>query len=193
MHINIRQASQGLIVLCFLSLAACASKEMILETRLAEVPVGVDLTGFWRALDNPDALRFTGIENVQDLTKTKELKDRSKHQKILSSSSARVFLEFGKSLKITQTEYSLFISYDRSIVEEYTFGENRLVSIGPIEAQRVSGWQDNKFVVYTLGASGTILFETWYLANDDQILVRDIRIAKGDNEIYRHNQFFEPQ
>ena len=72
----------------------------------------------------------------------------------------------------------MFISYDRSIVEEYTFGENRIVSVGPIEAQRVSGWHGNRFVVETLDTTDTILFETWYLESEGSVLVRDIRLAK---------------
>jgi hypothetical protein len=68
-----------------------------------------------------------------------------------------------------------------------------VVSIGPIEARRVSGWQGDKFVVETLDDSGTILFEAWYLASDGATLVRDIRIAKGDTETYRYKQFFDLQ
>ena len=75
----------------------------------------------------------------------------------------RYFWKFGESLRISQTDFGLFISYDRSVVEEYRFGENRLVSIGPIQAQRVSGWDGPVFVVETLDSDGSILFESWRL------------------------------
>jgi hypothetical protein len=89
-----------------------------------------------------------------------------------SSSAARVFLEYGQSLKITQTDFGIFISYDRSIVEEFRFGENRLVTVGPIEAIRVSGWEGNRFVVETLDDNNSMLAETWQLKSDNQVFFR---------------------
>ena len=107
--------------------------------------------------------------------------------------SAQIFVEYGESLKITQTEFGLFISYDRSVVEEYTFGESRLVSIGPIEAQRVSGWEEAAFAVETLDETGAILFETWHLESDGDVLVRNIRISKGEKDSFVHRQVFDRQ
>ena len=105
--------------------------------------------------------------------------------------SAQVFLEFGKELKISQTDHGLFISFDRSVVEEYTFGENRRVTIGPIEALRVSGWDGKSFVVETLDGEGSTLFESWQLDSSRAVLARDIRIAKGDKDIYSVQQLFD--
>ena len=87
----------------------------------------------------------------------------------------------------------MFISYDRSIVEEYTFGENRLVSIGPIKAFRVSGWEGNAFVVETADDTRTTLFESWHLASDDTVLVRDLRMSKGEEESLKMRQVFDRQ
>ena len=105
--------------------------------------------------------------------------------------TAHVFLEFGKLLKITQTDQGLFISYDRSVVREFTFGENRIVSVGPIEAMRVSGWEDNAFAVETLDDDGTTLFEYWYLDGAGEVLVRDVRMQDGEQEMYSLRQFFD--
>ena len=99
-------------------------------------------------------------------------------------------VESGESLKITQTFYGIFISYDRSVVEEYTFGENRLVTIGPIEAKRVSGWEDGAFVVETLDESKATLFETWRL-QPQGVLVRDIRISRGEQDLLVQQQVFD--
>ena len=107
--------------------------------------------------------------------------------------SAQVFLEYGESLKITQTDFGIFISYDRSVVEEFTFGENRVVTIGPIEALRVSGWEGNSFVVETLDDAGTTLFENWGLEEDGAVLVRNIRISKGETDSVVHQQVFDRQ
>ena len=193
MPVNFRRVLQGLMILSFSILAACASEEVILESKSSDVPVRVDLTGLWNARADPNVARVPDTEGLQGAIVINERMNRSRRQRNQSGSSVQMFLEFGGSLKLTQTNYSLFISYDRSIVEEYTFGENRVVSIGPIEARRVSGWQGDKFVVETLDDSGTILFEAWYLASDGAILVRDIRIAKGDTETYRYKQFFDLQ
>lgn len=102
-----------------------------------------------------------------------------------------MFLEFGESLKISQTRDGLFISFDRAIVEEYTFGENRVVSVGPIEAHRVSGWQEGVFVVETLDDGGTILTESWRLDADGNVLLRDISIVKGDDEQFSSQERFD--
>lgn len=111
----------------------------------------------------------------------------------MGGASVRVFLEFGESLKITQTFFGLFISYDRSVVEEYTYGENRIVKIGPIEATRVSGWDGQSFVVETLDDSATILYETWYLEEAGKVLIRDVRISKGETDSFVRQQVFDLQ
>ena len=193
MRMNFRLALQRLMILSFSILIACASEEVILESKSSGVPVRVDLTGLWSARPDPNVARVPDTQGLQDTIVINDRMNRSRRQRNQSGPSVQMFLEFGGSLKLIQTNYSLFISYDRSIVEEYTFGENRVVSIGPIEARRVSGWQGDKFVVETLDDSGTILFETWYLASDGATLVRDIRIAKGDTETYRYKQFFDLQ
>ena len=101
-----------------------------------------------------------------------------------------MFIESGSLLKISQTGQGLFISFDRAVVEEYTFGENRVVSVGPIEAQRVSGWQGSAFVVETLDEQGTLLTESWKIDVDD-VLARQISISKGDKEQYSSQQRFD--
>ncbi|MDH3490931.1 MAG: hypothetical protein OEM20_02880 [Gammaproteobacteria bacterium] len=102
-----------------------------------------------------------------------------------------MFLETGASLKISQTPDGLFISFDRAIVEEYTFGENRIVSVGPIEAQRVSGWNGMVFVVETLDEQGTLLTESWHLEPGGTVLVRDILVSRGNNEQFSSRQRFD--
>ncbi len=102
-----------------------------------------------------------------------------------------VFLESGESLKITQTASGLFISFDRAVVEEYRFGENRLVSVGPIEAQRVSGWEGSRFVNETLDKGGAILAESWELASGGSVLIRTISLRQGEDRIFSSEQRFD--
>ena len=87
-----------------------------------------------------------------------------------------VFLETGRALRITQTDYGLFISFDRAIVEEYRFGEQRMVRVGPIQAERVSGWEDNAYVIETRDKEGTMLIESYRLEGADTML-RRVRIT----------------
>lgn len=178
-----------IIVICLL-LAGCGAAR-VLESKSAEVPVGVDLSGFWVIRDDPNAPRISDNRRVRDgLIPTGNM-SRTRRNRDSSSVSVQVFLEYGESLKITQTQYGIFISYDRSIVEEYTFGENRLVTIGPIEALRVSGWDGHSFVVETLDDGGTMLFEVWHLQDGNDVLVRHIRMTKGDHETFSQEQVFD--
>lgn len=108
-----------------------------------------------------------------------------------SGSAIHVFIENGENLKISQTRDGLFISFDRAIVEEFTFGENRMVSVGPIEAQRVSGWETNTLVIETLDEQGALLTESWYLDTDTDVLVREISVAQGSGEQFSARQLFE--
>jgi hypothetical protein len=103
----------------------------------------------------------------------------------------QLFLESGTALKITQTGAGLFISFDSSIVEEYTFGENRVVKIGPIEARRVSGWEERAFVVETLDDQGNIMAESWRLEDDGNTLIRDITVARGGKQLSFYRQRFD--
>lgn len=172
-------------------LAACASPP-VLVSKSAAVPVGVDLSGNWRVTGNPPGRGKPGTGVLdQEINIVKTAGPNRKRSS--SGPSAQVFLEYGQSLKITQTQYGLFISYDRSIVEEYTFGENRVVKVGPIEAVRVSGWDGTAFVVETLDDSGTTLFETWHLENNGDLLVRDVRLSKKDKDSFVDKQLYDRQ
>lgn len=174
---------------CFL-LAACSTTPALLS-KSAVVPAGVDLSGHWQVRQDPDAMHMPAADGVRRiLIPKRQSSGRREHLKS-SGMSAQVFLEYGDSLKITQTDYGIFISYDRSVVEEYTFGENRLVTIGPIEANRVSGWEANAFVVETLDSDGTILTESWHLEANKSVLVRSIHMIKGGKEKFALRQVFD--
>jgi len=94
-------------------------------------------------------------------------------------------------LRVTQTSDGLFISFDRAVVEEYTFGENRTVSVGPIEAQRVSGWVGHELVLETMDKQGTVLTETWALEEGGSVLIRNMSVKKGDKLLFSARQVFD--
>ncbi|MBT8092575.1 MAG: hypothetical protein KJN77_06020, partial [Gammaproteobacteria bacterium] len=45
------------------------------------------------------------------------------------------------------------------------------------EAQRVSGWENDRFVVETLDDKGAVLTESWRLEGDGDELLRDITLV----------------
>ena len=79
-------------------------------------------------------------------------------------------------MKITQTDHALFISFDRSVVEEFRFGEARIVTIGEVEAQRVTGWDGKQLVVETLDKDGFKLTERFDVDDDGTTLRRQITL-----------------
>lgn len=135
-----------------LTVAACGSKEMLI-TKPAAVPIGVDLSGQWLLRDTSGATQRAARETL-----------------------VHVFFETGKSVKITQTSSGLFISFDRSVVEEYRFGENRTVSVGEIVAERVSGWEGSSYVIETLDKNGAKLIDTYRLDEGGKELNRSVSI-----------------
>ena len=77
------------------------------------------------------------------------------------------------------------------MVEEFRFGENRTISVGPIEAQRVSGWVGETLLIETLDEDGYLLTESWRLEADGTLLARDVTISKGDKQTLALQQVFE--
>jgi len=142
-----------------LLLTACGSSQVLLS-KPAEVPAGIDFSGNWVLTGSSG----TGQREARELL-------------------VHVFLETGKSLKITQTDSGLFLSFDRSVVEEFRFGENDSISVGAISATRVSGWEGAAYVVETLDEEGATLVDAYRLQNDNRRLQRTIEIWKKNEKI----------
>lgn len=176
-------------VLC-LALVACAAPE-VLEPRSGFVPPGVDLSGNWVMRDIPPAERHRILDAIR---KTDGVADRGVYGRPQMTDMRRrggtsskmglvyVFLETGSALKVTQTAHGLFISFDRSVVEEFRFGENRTVSIGEIQAQRVTGWEGDELVVETLDKNGMKLTERFRLIDGGDTLQRRITFRSRKHE-----------
>lgn len=177
-----------LALIAFLAIAqvGCAGKE-ILQQRSAAAPGGMDLSGRWtlredsrgtnRRLDEAEHAAAGGSDSIFET----ERDSRSRRRR---ASLVHVFLESGRDLKITQTDDGLFISFDRAIVEEYRFGEYRSVRVGPVEADRSSGWEQGAYVIETLDDKGSKLYERYQLENSGHLLERQITIfRKGEVEL----------
>jgi hypothetical protein len=171
-----------------LILAGCSTPE-VLAPRASNVPAGVDLSGNWRIrpgslLDEQrvrEAIRKTdGVDDSEAFGRKRRQSQRGSARSSNRSNSrgglVYVFLELGRSLKVTQTPHGLFISFDRSIVEEYRFGEDRIATIGEIAAQRVTGWEGGTLVIETLDRNDMKLTERFRLTDNNQILERTITL-----------------
>ena len=177
-----------------LALAACAMRPE-LPSRSAVTPAGVDLSGIWRIRTGggePFAREGEQPQTIQMPKRSSSRKPQQKSRKPSSESSdIWIFLETGKRLRVTQTSDGLFISFDRAVVEAYTFGENRMVAVGPIEAQRVSGWAGHELILETMDEQGIVLTETWSLEAGGSVLVRNITVTEGDKQVYSARQVFD--
>lgn len=182
--------------LAIVLLSACAARPQLIP-RSAEVPAGIDFSGQWQRRVVPSSRPGAPADaepriRIPPATSSRnQVRRQARRSRSVGGAAAGVFLESGDLLKITQTASGLFISFDRAVVEEYSFGENRVVSVGPIEAQRVSGWQGTIFVAETLDDDGAILAESWTLTKDGSVLVRTISLTDGDEERYSSEQRFD--
>jgi len=178
-----------------LLLLACVTPE-VLDPRDGTVPAGVDLSGNWRIQSNQradqarlrDAIRRTDGVKDDDIFKAPErqstTQNRRGSQGRVRGGLVYVFLETGSALKITQTPDGLFISFDRSVVEEFRFGENRIINVGEVEAQRVTGWVGDQLVVDTLDRNSMKLTDSYQVIGNSRVLERIItlRSKAGDTE-----------
>ncbi|MCH7821316.1 MAG: hypothetical protein IIA07_04800 [Proteobacteria bacterium] len=179
---------QPLIAVCslLLAVAGCVAPESLMP-KSAQVPAGIDLSGLWQLHDDSmdtvrriDDAELAAAGGSVPISTRSSSRDRKSNR--ASGTLVHVFLETGKSLKITQTTAGLFISFDRAIVEEYRFGENREISVGPVIADRVSGWEGRSYAIETLASDGAKLVESYRLDNGGQLLLRSILI-RHKNEI----------
>jgi hypothetical protein len=178
-------------VLLIASLAAGCGHREVLVAKSAEVPVGIDFSGRWQLRSDADAeqrrlndaiRRTDGVDSDAILRPP----DPGQNRRIGAERRdhgglVHVFLEHGRKLKITQTDNAIFISFDRAVVEEFRFGENRQVEVGPVIADRVSGWDGREYVVETLDENGMKLTERFGLGDGSDTLKRTI-VLRGRNQ-----------
>lgn len=168
MRQSLQSAILGAVIVATV-LGGCAAKREQLVRKSATVPAGIDLSGQWRLVG----------------------KDALTQERLPADVLVAVFLETGESLRITQTEDGLFISFDRAIVEEYRFGELREVSVGPVVADRASGWDGGRYTIETLDADGVKLLETWGLEAGGKSLSRTVTILDRQKRELDVRQVFE--
>ena len=172
--------------------AGCASTPPALDPRSPINSQQVDLSGTWELRGGME-LPVTDEQTIRmprrQSSRTNQEQQRVSRPRRSKGPTVHLFLESGRVLKVSQTDYGVFASYDRAIVEEFNFGENRMVSIGPIEAQRVAGWDGPAFVIETMDREGNVLSERW--SRDGDTLTRDISIVEGEEQRFQLQQVFD--
>lgn len=191
------------LILAVAILAGCAPREVLIG-KPAEPPPGVDLSGSWTLVTDERAerrrldeavRRADGVDDARIVrrVRTPDGREATVVERRLSGGLVHVFLHHGKRLQITQTTSALFISFDRAVVQEYRFGENRQVRVGPVEADRVSGWEGDAYVVETLDENGVKLTERFELDRARERLVRTIVLRARNGQTETVVQEFERQ
>ena len=169
-------------------LVACAQREILIP-RDGTVPIGIDFSGHWQVQSDQradrrkirEAIRRTDGIKDEDLFLTADRDGQSRNSRV-KGGLVFVFLETGASLRVTQNEHGMFISFDRSVVEEYRFGENRIISVGEVEAQRVTGWEAEQLIVETLDRNSMKMTERFKLLQSGAVLERSITFRSREGE-----------
>ena len=176
-----------------LLLSACATAPPPqLEPIGGVIPAGVSLAGRWQLRADKDRVTGELAAANGDAIMARDRRHRGRRSGGADDGpSVHVFLETGNKIKITQTDYALFISFDRSVVEEYRFREHRRINVGPIEADRASGWEDGRYVIRTLDVQGALLTETYALQDDGLQLIRTATIEHEEKETLALQQVFD--
>lgn len=175
-----------------LVLTSCASQEP-LAARSAEPLAGIDFSGTWllRDIDSADQHDIIRAVRLAEGDKSGSKRSHRSSSSRKKSAMVHVFLETGRSLKITQTPYAFFVSVDRSVVEEFRFGEHRSVHVGQIVGERVSGWEGPVYVVETRDQNGFRLIERFWLSDDKSVLNREITFRGRNDLVGTAMQFYD--
>jgi len=150
----------------------------------------------------PDVIGFAGRWERINVEMRDSLKPRGIRLKVPNTNSGAIrverddrpgmnvrnFLEQGGSLRITELDSALLISFDRSVVEEYRYGEQRIINIGQIRAERTAGWQNDTLVISTIDDDDALLKERWRLRGKLLERVATIRL-KDDELLYLRERF----
>ncbi len=155
----------------FTILNGCATSEMPNEYKRVNNKI-IDLNGYWEYIGNynekkeqiASAIKISsGV--VYQAIKTTGVFNGKSEEKVRKNSRgvAHLFFEDSKKIQITQTNYSLFVNFDRSIVEEYSFGELKKIQLGNVFAMRSSGWVGNSYIIETLDSYGMKITEKYRL------------------------------
>jgi len=160
-----------------LALAACVAQETLLPKSPAP-PVGIDLGGDWRmtddyaAISREIALAVRITDGIDERQLIQQIRKGGPGRAGDTGGVAHLFIENAPDIRITQARHALFISFGRSVVEEYRYGELRIARIGEATAQRSSGWEGDDYVIETLDRERMKVTERYRLLDGGRRLER---------------------
>jgi len=91
-----------------------------------------------------------------------------------SKYNAHLFIRSAEIIKITHNKFSLFIDFNRSVVEEYNHNRVEKINIGEASAFRSSGWKGMIYHIETLDSNGLKVTELFSLSDGGNTLNRKI-------------------
>jgi|TARA_B100001094_G_scaffold329_1_gene321 hypothetical protein len=166
-----------MIFTLFMILNGCATPETPNKFGLLENSA-INMNGYWEYIGDYNENEKQIISAIKDSSgvvyraiKTTGVFDGKSNEKVRKNSRgvAHLFFENSKKIQITQTNYSIFINFDRSIVEEYSFGELKKIQLGNVSAMRSSGWVDKSYFIETLDAYGMKITEKYSLTANNNL------------------------
>jgi len=178
----------AIAALCGL-LGSCAAPEM-LEPKSANAPASIDLSGDWQfvgdyaAMSRDMDLAIRVTDGVDERTLMEQIRLGGSRRSGSTGGVAHLFIENAAGIRISQAQHALFISFGRSVVEEYRYGELRLARIGEATAQRSSGWENSDYVIETLDRERMKVTERYRLLDEGRMLERLLTFrGKAMNEV----------
>ena len=170
------------IFISLILLTACASNEVLNKLPI-KAEAEIDISGRWvfvgdyqsnqkkidKAIDQSSGIIYRRIKTTGVFTETQNASSKKNAWGV-----SHLFFKNAKILRITQTDYALYIDFNRSIVEEYNFGELKKITIGNVNASRSSGWNGTQYQIDTLDNHGMKITEKYTISDDMNILTRSI-------------------
>ncbi len=186
LSVNLRWRRLCALVLSLGLLAGCAQAPDLLAFGGA-LGRDVDLTGAWIRHVNDGTQPADPPPLVLGESLPPELERRrvrSRNRRGSNGPSAALLLDglyvSARKLRVTQEPTALFVKFDLSRVREYRYGEKRDANVGSISVLRVSGWEDDQYLIKSLTDDGTLIEERYFLADRGLRLIRRISISKGE-------------
>ncbi len=171
---------RALLPLALLALTGCASG-LKLPDPSRDFPSDLAFAGDWQRVEfreqdqmEPERLRMPTTREAASGSGPRAKPGRK----------VRSFLEYGKTLRITQLDTAILFSFDRAVVVEYRYGEHRMTNVGPIPGERTTGFKGETLEIVTLDDDGAQMTETWRLQRRGDVLERRVSIVRRNKDLY---------
>ncbi|MEM7283231.1 MAG: hypothetical protein AAF438_16570 [Pseudomonadota bacterium] len=170
------------LVLVLFGLAGCAQAPDLLAFGGATT-AKVDLTGDWQrdtVLEQEKQDLVLGESLPVELETRRAPRSNQRSRRNQGPSPALILdgLYFhARKLRLTQEATALFVKFDLARVREYRYGEKTDANVGVVGVLRVSGWENDTYLIKSVSDDGTLIQERYSLEERGLRLVRQITIS----------------